>query len=134
MFLLQGLLAATNTTIREGQGCPPGFRVWRAVANGGVSFDSEEGGKLGICCAGKICRQTDLGNTAAECFQPPFYRGWDSAFVSQDAATMVAWIYQVFGEHDECLVTRLGMRHEMAISLPNIFQATWLAKKFLFTG
>ena len=133
MLPLSGLFAATNTTIREGRAALPDF-VFGVLADGGVSCGSEEGGKLGSCRAGKIGRQTILGNHAAECFQPPRYSRWDNAFVSQDAATMVAWIYQVFGEHDECLVTRLGMRHEMAISLPNIFQATWLAKKFLFTG
>lgn len=45
-------------------------------------------------------------------------------FVWQDTATMVAWIYQVSNEPDECGVTRLGMCHEMAISLSDIFQAT----------
>ena len=29
-----------------------------------------------------------------------------------------------FGEHEECGVTRLGMCHEMAVSLSDIFQAT----------
>ena len=94
MFLLSGLFAATNTTIREGRAALPDF-VFGVLANGGVSCGREETGKLGICCAGKIGRQTILANHAAECFQPSSYRGWDNAFVSQDAAAMVAWIYQV---------------------------------------
>ena len=123
MLLLSGLFAATNTTIREGRAALPDF-VFGVLADGGVSCGSEEGGKLGSCRAGKIGRQTILGNRAAECFQPPCYRGWDNAFVPQDAATMVAWIYQVSGEHDECSVIRLGICHKMVISLSDIFQAT----------
>ena len=94
MFLLSGRFAATNTTIREGRAALPDF-VFGVLADGGVSSDREERCKLGICRAGKIGRQTILGNQGAEYFQPPCYRGWDNAFVSQDAATMVAWIYQV---------------------------------------
>ena len=122
MVLLPGLFAATTTTIREGRAAFPDF-VFGVLADRGLSFNSEEGCKLGICRAEKRGRQTILANHTAECFQPPYYRGWDNAFVSQDAATMVAWIYQVFGEHDECLVTRLGLYHEMAISLSDVFQA-----------
>ena len=123
MLALSGLWAATTTTIREGRAALPDF-VFVVLADGGVSFDSEERGKLGICRAGKIGRQTILGNHAAVCFQPPRYSRWDNAFVSQDAATMVAWIYQASGKHDECGVTRLGMCHEMVISLSDIFQKT----------
>ena len=94
MVLLSGLFAATTTTIREGRAALPDF-VFAVLADGGLSFNSEEGCKLRICRAGKIGRQTILGNHAAECFQPPRYSRWDNAFVSQDAATMVAWIYQV---------------------------------------
>ena len=45
MFSLSGLFAATNTTIREGRAALPDF-VFGVLADGGVSFDSEEGGEL----------------------------------------------------------------------------------------
>ena len=46
MFLLSGLFAATNTTIREGRAALPDF-VFGVLGGGGLSFNSEEGGKLG---------------------------------------------------------------------------------------
>ena len=48
MVLLSGLYAATNTTIREGRAAFPDF-VFGVLGGGvgGLSFNSEEGGKLG---------------------------------------------------------------------------------------
>ena len=43
MVLLSGLFAATTTTIREGRAAFPDF-VFGGLADGGVSFDSEERG------------------------------------------------------------------------------------------
>ena len=43
MFPLSGLFDATNTTIREGRAALPDF-VFVVLADGGVSFDSEERG------------------------------------------------------------------------------------------
>ena len=43
--------------------------------------------------------------------------------IAQDAATMVSWMYQVFGEQDACGVTRLEMCPRMAVSLPGISMA-----------
>lgn len=45
MVLLSGLFAATNTTIREGRAALPDF-VFGGLGSGGVSLDSEKGGKL----------------------------------------------------------------------------------------
>ena len=46
MFLLSGLFAATNTTIREGRAALPDF-VFGVLVGGEGSRDSEERGKLG---------------------------------------------------------------------------------------
>ena len=70
MLSLSGLFAATNTTIREGRAAFPDF-VFGGLADGGLSFNSEEGYKLGICRAEKRGRQTILANHAAECFSLP---------------------------------------------------------------
>ena len=93
MFALSGLFAANQHHDPGGQGCLPGFRVW-CFGTDGLSCDGEERGKMDL--RWRDNRQTNhFGQPRRGVFQSPCYRGWDNAFVSQDAATMVALIYAV---------------------------------------
>ena len=64
-------------------------------------------------------KQTDTVHaTKAGCFLPLCQIGWDNAFVSLDVLQIkVGWMYQVFGEYDNCGVARLEMWPQVAVPL-----------------